>query len=101
VRFTTQYGYNDAGIYPNVSLSATANGNAPPTSVNPPGSISSANLAIFQGMYNDLLGRISSVTQTYYSNLQQWQRPARRGCATSYSTSTASSRRTTGESRAT
>jgi hypothetical protein len=75
LRFTDQYGYNDAGIYPNVSLSATANGNTPPTSVNPPGSISSANLAIFQGMYNDLLGRISSVTQTYYSNLQQWQAP--------------------------
>jgi hypothetical protein len=72
VRFTDQYGYNAAGIYPNISLS-TANSNVPPTSVNPPGSISSANLSIFQGMYNDLLGRISSVTETYYSNLQQWQ----------------------------
>ena len=72
LRFTDQYGYNAAGIYPNVSLS-TANSNVPPTSVNPPGSISSANLSIFQGMYNDLLGRISSVTETYYSNLSQWQ----------------------------
>ena len=100
LRFTDQYGYNAAGIYPNVSLS-TANSNVPPTSVNPPGSISSANLTIFQGMYNDLLGRISSVTETYYSNLSQWQAPVRRACATSCSTSTASSRRTTGESRAT
>jgi hypothetical protein len=73
LRFTKQYGYNAAGIYPNVSLSATANGNTPPASVNPPGSISSANLAIFQGMYNDILGRISSVTETYYSNLKDWQ----------------------------
>jgi Carboxypeptidase regulatory-like domain len=72
VRFTTQYGYNDAGIYPNVSLS-TANGNVPAASLNPPGSIASADLTKFQGMYNDLLGRISSVTQTYYSNLSTFQ----------------------------
>jgi len=72
IRFTTQYGYNDAGIYPNVSLS-TANGNVPAAALNPPGSIASADLTKFQGMYNDLLGRISSVTQTYYSNLQTFQ----------------------------
>ncbi len=72
LRFTTQYGYNDAGIYPNISLS-TANSNVPPTSVNPPGSIASADLTIFQGMYNNLLGRVSSVTETYYSDLKTWQ----------------------------
>jgi hypothetical protein len=69
VRFTTQYGFNDAGIYPNVSLS-TANGNVP--TVGPTG-LTSTQLTIFQGMYNDLLGRISSVTETYYSNLTTFQ----------------------------
>ena len=71
VRFTTQYGYNDAGIYPNVSLS-TANSNIPASSLNPAG-LTSTQLASFQGMYNDLLGRISSVTQTYYSDLKTFQ----------------------------
>src|SRR5207249_2779147 len=36
LRFTKQYGYNEANIYPNIDLS-NANGNAPPASVNPPG----------------------------------------------------------------
>ena len=35
-RLTLQTGYNDAGIYPNVTFSATANGNAPAASVRPP-----------------------------------------------------------------
>lgn len=69
VRFTKQYGYNDAGIYPNISLS-TANGNVP--GVGPAG-LTSQQLTQFQGMYNDILGRISSVTETYYSNLKQFQ----------------------------
>ncbi len=71
VRFTTQYGFNDAGIYPNISLS-TANGNVP--AVGPTG-LTSTQTTTFQGMYNDLLGRISSVTQTYYSNLTTFQGP--------------------------
>ncbi len=71
VRDTTQYGFNDAGIYPNVSLS-TANGNVP--TVGPVG-LTSTQLSQFQGMYNDLLGRISSVTETYYSNLSTFQAP--------------------------
>jgi hypothetical protein len=69
VRDTLQYGYNDAGIYPNISLS-TANGNVP--TVGPTG-LTSQQLSTFQGMYNDLLGRISSVTETYYSNLNTFQ----------------------------
>ena len=69
VRFTDQYGYNDAGIYPQITLS-TANGNVP--TVGPAG-LSSQQLTIFQGMYNDLLGRISQVTQTFYSNLKTFQ----------------------------
>ena len=69
VRDTKQYGYNAAGIYPNISLN-TANGNVP--AVGPSG-LTSQQLSTFQGMYNDLLGRISSVTETYYSNLKTFQ----------------------------
>jgi Carboxypeptidase regulatory-like domain len=71
IRFTKQYGFNDAGIYPNVSLS-TANGNILNSSLIPAG-LNSTQLTSFQGMYNDLLGRISSVTETYYSNLNTFQ----------------------------
>ena len=70
-RDTDEYGFNDAGIYPNVSLS-TANGNVPAASLIPAG-LPSADVSQFEGMYNDLLGRISSVTQTYYSNLSTFQ----------------------------
>ncbi len=71
IRFTKQYGFNDAGIYPNVSLS-TANGNILNSSLIPAG-LTSTQLTTFQGMWNDLLGRISSVTETYYSNLTTFQ----------------------------
>ena len=70
-RDTDQYGFNDAGIYPNISLS-TANGNVPAASLTPAG-LTSAQTSTFQGLYNDLLGRISSVTETYYSNLSTFQ----------------------------
>jgi len=72
-RYLDQYGYNDSNIYPTVSFS-TANNNAPPASVNPPG-ISAADLSRFQGFYNDLLGRVSQVTETFYTNLQTFQAP--------------------------
>ncbi len=73
IRFTDEYGFNDAGIYPNISLS-TANGNTPPASVDPAG-LTTSQLTTFQGLYNDLLGRISSVTETFYSNLATFQAP--------------------------
>jgi Carboxypeptidase regulatory-like domain len=73
LRFTDQYGFNDAGIYPNISLS-TANGNTPSSSVSPVG-LTSTQLTTFQNLYNDLLGRISSVTETFYSNLNTFQAP--------------------------
>src|SRR5215471_17194845 len=72
VRFTKQFGTNDAGIYPNESLSTSLAGNAPPTSANPPGATGTA-LTVFQGMYNNLLGRVGSIAQTYYSDLSSWQ----------------------------
>ena len=72
VRFTEQWGTNDAGIYPNESLSTASAGNTPPTSANPPGVTGTA-LTTFQGMYNNLLGRVGSIAQTYYSDLSTWQ----------------------------
>jgi hypothetical protein len=73
VRFTDQFGFNDAGIYPNISL-GTGNGNIPSAALNPPG-LTPTQLTTFQNLYNDLLGRISSVTQTFYSNLSTFQAP--------------------------
>lgn len=73
VRLTLQYGYNDAGIYPNVTL-GTSLGNIPAAAVGPNGSaIASADRQRFESLYNDLLGRMNQVTQTFYSNLQQFQ----------------------------
>src|SRR5204863_6294091 len=71
IRNTKQFGYNDAGIYQTVSFS-TANGNAPAAAVNPL-NISAADLSRFQSFYNDLLGRVSSITQTFYTDLQNFQ----------------------------
>ena len=70
--FTKQYGYNAANIYPNIDLSS-ANGNTPPASATPPGTLSSTDLTLFQGMYNTLLGRVGQISQTFYSNLQMFQ----------------------------
>jgi hypothetical protein len=74
IRYTKQWGYNDAGIYPNVSF-ARASGNIPPATIGPSGSttISSADRQRFEELYNDLLGRMSQVTQTFYSDLEKFQ----------------------------
>lgn len=70
---TLQYGYNAAGIYPDISLSTSFN-NVPPLSIGPSGSvISSADRQRFENLYNDILGRVSSITTTFYSDLQQFQ----------------------------
>ena len=71
IRFTTQYGYNAAGIYPNASLGTTLTGNTPPA-VQPAG-LTSTQLTTFQGLYNNLLGRVGSIAQTFYSDLNTWQ----------------------------
>jgi len=73
VRFTTQWGTNDAGIYPNASLVTTLTGNTPPA-VQPAG-LTSTQLTNFQGLYNNLLGRVGSIAQTFYSDLSTWQAP--------------------------
>ncbi|MGC8761827.1 MAG: carboxypeptidase regulatory-like domain-containing protein [Bryobacteraceae bacterium] len=70
---TLQWGYNAAGIYPNISLS-TANNNVPPLSIGPSGSIiSSADRQRFENLYNDILGRVSNITTTFYSDLEKFQ----------------------------
>jgi hypothetical protein len=72
VRDTLQYGYNYAGVWPTATLSFTY---APVPATAGPTGLSLANLQIFQGLYNDLLGRISSVTQTFYTDLSSFQAP--------------------------
>lgn len=69
-RRVVQFGYNDAGIYPNITISR-ANGNIP-TFATPPGA-TSAQLQQMQDLYNDLLGRPSTVAVTFYSDLAKFQ----------------------------
>ena len=73
-RHTLQTGYNDGGIYPNVTFSATANGNAPAASVRPAG-LSSTDQTRFNNLYNDLLGRADQSIETFLSNLKTFQAP--------------------------
>ena len=75
-RYTTQLGYNEAGIYPNISLSS-ANGNNVPATVGPNGAavIATADRQRFDDLYRHLLGRISETTQTFYSDLDKFQGP--------------------------
>jgi len=60
-------------IYPNVFLN-NENGNNPQPAIGPSGSgvISNADRQQFESLYNHLLGRISSVQQTFYSDLKQF-----------------------------
>ena len=77
VRLTEQWGYNLAGtsggIYPNVTTATTLGNNVPAT-VGPTGtSISSANRTTFENLYNDVLGRMNQVVQSYFSDLNTFQ----------------------------
>jgi Carboxypeptidase regulatory-like domain len=71
LELTQQYNYNYSGVYPNAST-AVSNGATVPSSVIPAG-LTSAQNTTYTNLYNDLLGRISSVSQTYYSNLATYQ----------------------------
>ncbi|MCX6613332.1 MAG: TonB-dependent receptor [Acidobacteria bacterium] len=71
-RRVLQYGYNFGGIYPNVNLTRTSAGNAPAATFGPQG-LTSANRQIFEGLFNDVLGRVGNVTQTFYSDLVTFQ----------------------------
>src|SRR5260370_12029388 len=68
VRFTKQFGTNDAVIYPNVSLLTTVAGNTPPTSANPPG-VSAPPLTTFQRLHPTPLRLLGSIPPTSSSHL--------------------------------
>jgi hypothetical protein len=73
-RFIGQWNHNDAGIWPNGTFAGT-DGNVPPTDIGPYGAavISAADRQRFENLYNDLLGRMNRVTQTFYSDLEKFQ----------------------------
>jgi hypothetical protein len=71
-RRVLQYGYNYLGIYPNVDLIRTAAGNSVPTNIGPQG-LTPAQRQNFDGLFNDVLGRAGTITQTFYSDLQTFQ----------------------------
>ncbi len=69
-RRTAQSSVDYNGAYPNVTLGLTM-GNAPSGSIGPNGVavITGKDRTTFENLYNDLLGRIESVSQTFNSNL--------------------------------
>ncbi len=73
--WTDEFGTNSAGIFPNVSLSASSNGDTPtiPGFNTASTNIAASDLTRLQGYYNNLLDRVSSITTTYYSNLKTFQ----------------------------
>ena len=75
VRFssTLQWQTSDANIWPTVAL-GQGNGNAAPGGVGPSGAqIATADRGRFDNLYNDLLGRVSAVNTTFYSDLATFQ----------------------------
>lgn len=69
----TQFQTNDANIWPTIGL-GQGNGNAAPGTIGPAGAqIASADRQRFDNLYNDLLGRVSSVQTTFYSDLARFQ----------------------------
>ncbi len=73
--YIKQFQTSDANIWPNISV-GQGNGNAAPGSVGPSGStIAAADRARFDNLYNDLLGRVSSVQTTFFSDLATFQKP--------------------------
>ena len=74
VRFSSilQNSFSDANIFPTISL-GVGNGNAVAGDIGPqPAQIDSAARGRFDLLYNDLLGRVSTVQQTFYSDLQKF-----------------------------
>jgi len=69
-RRTLQGSVDYDGAYPNVTFGID-NGNSPPASIGPSeqSEISSADRRTFENLYNDLLGRMENVNQTFYSSL--------------------------------
>jgi hypothetical protein len=72
ISLTTQFQSSDAGIWPNINLART-NGNID-SSVGPTGAqIAAADRQRFENLWNDLLGRVSNITTTFYSDLAAFQ----------------------------
>ncbi len=74
-RTISQFNQNFAGIYPNVNL-ARVNGNIAPAALGPQVGQSGVTSAIrqqFESLYNDVLGRVGQINQTFYSDLVQFQ----------------------------
>jgi len=72
-RFVTEWRSNDSGIWPDITFRRTDGNNVPP-SIGPSGdSISPADRRQFEELYNDLLGRMNQVIQTFYSDLKSFQ----------------------------
>ncbi|HEY6392569.1 MAG TPA: TonB-dependent receptor [Bryobacteraceae bacterium] len=69
----TQFQSSDLNIWPTISV-GQANGNAAPGAIGPSGAqIAAADRARFDNLYNDLLGRVSQVQTTFYSDLSTFQ----------------------------
>ena len=71
---TTQFQTSDTGIWANITL-GQGNGNAAPGTIGPSGAavIAAADRSRFDNLYNDLLGRISAINTTFYSDLAKFQ----------------------------
>jgi hypothetical protein len=71
---TLQWSRVDADIWPTVFL-GQGNGNAAPGAIGPSGAalIIPADRLRFDNLYNDLLGRVSNINATFYSDLEQFQ----------------------------
>jgi hypothetical protein len=66
---TLQNAFNDGGIFPNITT-GLGNGNAVPAANGPAATdIDAAARGRYDLLYNDLLGRVSTVAQTFYSDL--------------------------------
>ncbi|MBY0503526.1 MAG: TonB-dependent receptor [Bryobacteraceae bacterium] len=64
-----QWQTNDANIWPNIAV-GQGNGNAAPGNIGPAGAqIAAADRQRFDNLYNDLLGRVSAINTTFYSDL--------------------------------
>ncbi|MBL8214956.1 MAG: TonB-dependent receptor [Bryobacterales bacterium] len=64
--------FSENGTYPNLVISRNF-GNVPAPSIGPGGAvISAADRTRFENLYNDLLGRVANVNQTYFSDLERY-----------------------------
>jgi hypothetical protein len=71
IRRTKQYGYNLNGTQPNLSTT-TGNGNAVSSSIGPQG-LTATQRSTFDQLYNDIMGRLDRVIETFYSDLTKFQ----------------------------